>query len=131
MIDLLQAARAPAVVRGPAAQHHHRRPVEVRGGDRADAVGHAGPGGDHGQAGGPGQPGRGLGREHRGLLVPDVDDRHRRLGPGGRVVQGEHVPAGQREQVGHAVPPRYLEGQYPAVPPVRLLITHLAMLPTS
>ena len=56
-----------------------------------------GPGGQHGEAGGPGQPGRGLGREHRGLLVPDVHDPHRRVRLDRPVVEREHVPARQRE----------------------------------
>ena len=43
VVDLLQAARAPAVVRCPAGQHHHRGPVEVSRGDRADAVRHPRP----------------------------------------------------------------------------------------
>ena len=65
--------------------------------DRADAVGDAGAGGEHGQAGGAGELGGGLGREHRGLLVPYVDQAHRRVGLDRAVVEREDVRAGQRE----------------------------------
>ena len=111
MIHLLQAARAPARVGRPPGQHHHRRAVEPRGGHRADRVRHAGPGGDHRQSGRPGQPRGGLRREHRGLLVPHVHQAHGRARRGGavldhRVVQREHMPAGQREHHRYAVLPR-------------------------
>ena len=104
VVDLLQAARAPAVIRRPAAQHDHRGPVEVRRGDRADAVRHPRAGGEDRQAGAAGEPRRRLGREHRGLLVPDVDQAHRRVGLDRPVVEGEHMPAGEGEHRGHVVP---------------------------
>ena len=119
LVDLLQAARTPPVVRGAAAEHDDRGAVEARRRDRADAVGHAGPGGHDGEAGGPGQPGRGLRREHGGLLMPDVDQPDRRPGRPRvhrRVVQREHVTAGQREHGRDAVPPCRRERQRPAVP---------------
>ena len=108
MIYLLQAARAPAVVGGTPGQHHHRGAVEPRGGHRADRVRHARSGGDHGQPGRPGQPRGRLRREHRGLLVPHVHQAHRRASAvlDHRVVEREHVPAGQREHHRYAVPPR-------------------------
>ena len=108
MIHLLQAARAPARVGRPPGQHHHRGAVEPRGGHRADRVRHAGPGGDHRQPGRPGQPRGSLRREHRGLLVPHVHQAHRRAGAvlDHRVVEREHVPAGQREHHRYAVLPR-------------------------
>ena len=115
VVEFLQAARAPPVVRGPAAQDHHGRAVEVGRGDGADAVGHPGPGGQHGQPRGPGQPGGGLRGEHGGLLVPHVHQPHRRVRVHGRVVQREHVPAGQGEHGRHAVPPGRCPGQRAAV----------------
>ncbi len=119
LVDLLQAARTPPVVGGAAAEHDDRCAVEVRRRYRADAVGHAGPGGHHGEARGPGQPGRGLRREDSGLLMPDVDQPDRRPGRPRmhrRVVQREHVAAGQREHGRDAVPPGRPERQRPAVP---------------
>ena len=106
VVDLLQAARAPPVVRSAPAQHHHGRAVEVRRGHRAHAVGHPGPGREHREAGGQREPGGGLGREHRGLLVPHVHDPHRRVRRDRPVVEREHVPAGQREHGLHPVPLR-------------------------
>ena len=108
MIHLLQAARAPAGVGRAAGQHHHRGAVEPRGGHRADRVRHAGPGGDHRQPGRPGQPRGRLRREHRGLLVPHVHQAHRGASVvlDDRVVEREHVPAGQREHHRYAVLPR-------------------------
>ena len=111
MVDLLQAARAPAVVGGPAAQHDDRRAVEVRRHDRADAVGHTGACRHHRQARGPGQPGRRFRGEHRRLLVPDVDQREWGIRVHCRVVQREDVPAGQREHGRDAVPPCRLDRQ--------------------
>ena len=82
MVHLLQAARAPAVVGRAPGQHHHRRAVEPRGRHRADRVGHARPGGDHGQSRRPGQPRGRLRGEDGGLLVPHVHQPQRRFGPG-------------------------------------------------
>ena len=50
VVELLQRTRAPACLRCAATQHDERRAVEVRGGDRAHAVGDAGPGSEHGEA---------------------------------------------------------------------------------
>ena len=97
VVDLLQAPRAPPVVGRAAAEHHHRGSVEVRRRDRADAVGDPRAGGEHGEPGHPVEPGGRLGREHRRLLVPDVDDAHRRICLDRAVVEREDVPAGQRE----------------------------------
>ena len=105
MVHLLQAARAPAVVGRAAGQYHHGRAVEPRGCHRADRVGHARPGGDHGQPGRPGQPRGRLGGEDRRLLVPHVQDAHRRVRLDRRVVEREHVPAGQREHDRYTVLP--------------------------
>ncbi len=108
MVHLLQAARAPAVVRRPPGQHHHRRAVEPRGRHRADRVGHARPGGNRGQPRRPGQPRGRLRREDGGLLVPHVHQAQRRVSPfilDHRVIEREYVPARQREQDRYAVPP--------------------------
>ena len=111
MVELLQAAGAPPRVGGPAAEDDHRRAVEVGRGDGADAVGHPGPRGQHGQPREPGQPGGGLRGEHGGLLVPHVQQPHRRVRVHRRVVEREHVPAGQREHGLHAVRPGRRHGQ--------------------
>jgi hypothetical protein len=97
VVELLQGAAAPPERRGSPAEHHQRRAVEPRGGHGRDAVGDARSGGEDGQAGAAGQLGRRLRREHGGRLVPDVDDRHRRLSLDRAVVQREHVRPGQRE----------------------------------
>lgn len=77
----------------------------MRCGDRADPVGHAWPGSKHGQAGNTGQARRCLGGEHGGLLVPDVEDAHRRVCPDSSVIQRENMPAGQGEHRLDTVPP--------------------------
>ena len=105
MVHLLQAARAPTVVGRAPGQHHHRRAVEPRGRHRADRVGHARAGGDHGQSRRPGQPRGRLRGEDGGLLVPHVHQPQRRVGLDRRVVEREHVPAGQGEQDRYAMPP--------------------------
>ena len=51
MVELLQAAGAPAASGARPPRIDHRRAVEMRRGDGADAVGHPGPGGQHGQPG--------------------------------------------------------------------------------
>ena len=116
VVELLEAAGAPAAGRGPAPQHQHGRAVEVGGGDGADPVGHPGPGGEDGQPGPAQQLGRGLGREHGRLLVADVDQPQRRVGRDRPVVQGEHVPAGQGEQLLDPVAPGRRHGQRAPVP---------------
>ena len=65
LVELLQAAGAPALRRRPAADHDQRRARERRLRHRADAVGHAGTGGEHGEPGCPGQLAGRLGGEHR------------------------------------------------------------------
>ena len=97
VIDLLQAPRAPPVVGRAAAEHHHRGSVEVRRRDRADAVGDPRAGGENGEPRHPAEPGGRLCREDRRLLVPDVDDAHRRICPDRAVVKREDMTAGQRE----------------------------------
>ena len=103
VIDLLQAARTPAVVGRAPGEHHDRGPVEPGRGHRADRVGHAGPRRDRGQPGSTGQPGGRLGREHGGLLVPHVHQWQRRVRVHRRVVEREYVPARQREHRRYAV----------------------------
>ena len=115
VVQFLQAARAPAVVRGPSRQHDHRRAVEVGGGDRAHPVGHPGASRQHRQAGCPGQPRGTLSGEHGGLLMPDVQQPQWRVSLHRPVVEREHMPAGQREHRGHAVPPGGGDGKRPAM----------------
>ena len=110
MVYFLQAARTPAVVRRASGEQHDRRCVEPGGRDRADRVRDARARGHHGQPGRPGQPCGRLGREHCGLLVPHVYQAQRRVGLDRRVVEREDVPAGQREQRPHAMPPRDFDG---------------------
>ena len=92
MVELLEAPGPPAPARGPAPKDQHRRPVEVGGGDRAHPVGHPGPGGQHRHPGSPQQLGRRLGCEHRRLLVPDVDQPHRRVRLHRPVIQRKDMP---------------------------------------
>ena len=116
VVHLLQRALAPQVVGGAAAEHDDRGAVEPGGGHRAHAVGDPGARRDHGEAGGPGEPRGALGGEHGGLLVPHVDQAHRRVGLDRAVVQREHVPAGEGEHGRHAVPLRDRDGVGARVP---------------
>ena len=77
--------------------HDQRRAAELRLGDRADPVGHAGPGGEHGEPGSAGQLAHRLGGEGGGLLVAYVEDPHRRVGGHRAVVHREDVGAGEGE----------------------------------
>ncbi len=88
-------ARPPRITTG--------EPLKPRRGDGADPVGHPGSRGQHGQPRLPGQPGGGLRGEHGGLLVPHVQQPHRRVRVHRRVVEREHVAAGQGEHGQHAV----------------------------
>ena len=97
VVQFLQPARAPAAVRGPAGQHNEGRSVEMGGCHRTDPVGDARAGSQHGQARLPRQARGCLGGEHGRLLVPDIDDRHWRIGSHSAVVEREDVPARQRE----------------------------------
>ncbi len=124
VIEFLQASSAPAEVRRSPAQNHHRGPVEVGGGDRAHAVGHAGARGEHGEPGRSGQLGRRLGRENRGLLMPDIDQPHRRRGLHRAVIQREDVPAGKREHGADAVPARGGDRVRATVAGQRLCLSH-------
>ena len=64
----------PPAVGGGAAADHDQGAAELGLGDGADPVGHAGTGGEHGQAGNPGELAERLGGgEHGGLLVPHVE----------------------------------------------------------
>ena len=100
MIDLLQAAGAPAALGGPAAEHDDRRAVGAGAGDRAHPVGHPGPGGQRADARGPRRLRPALGGEGGGLLVADVDDLDALLPAA--VVEAEEMAAGEREEVGDA-----------------------------
>src|SRR5262249_21729252 len=57
----------------------------------------------HGESGGSGETRGALRREDRRLLVPDVENRHRRIGLDSAVVDGGYVPAGEREHRLHPV----------------------------
>ncbi len=97
LVELLQAAAAPAVGRGAAADDDHGRAGELRLRDRADAVGDARARGEHGEAGNPGQLAGRLGGEGGRLLVAHVEQPHRRVGLDRAVVHREDVRTGQRE----------------------------------
>ena len=100
LVELLEGTGAPAVLRRPAADDDHRRAGELGLGDRGGAVGDARSRGEHGQPRDAGELAGGLGGERGGLLVPDVEQPHRRLagsGVDGGVVHREDVGAGERE----------------------------------
>src|SRR5215469_10311575 len=101
----------------------------MSGRDRADPVGDPGTRGQHGEAGVPRQACRCLRREHRRLLVPDVQDRHRRVGLDRAVVDGEDVTAGQGENRPRAVRPGGGHSLGAAVVNCLLLRSHGATLP--
>ena len=95
MVDLLQRPLPPAQRGRPPAEHHQRRLVLLCGGHRAHPVGDAGTRGQRGDAGHPGHLRPAFGGERGGLLVAGVDQPDA-LGAAA-VVDGEQVPAGQRE----------------------------------
>src|SRR5258708_20196080 len=97
----------------------------MRRGDPADPVRYPGPRGEHCESGRTRQPGSSLRCEHRRLLVPDIDDRHRRGGgcfpppePGhpGAPHGGKcgDTPGGRRPP-----PPRPPPPSAPLSPPIR------------
>jgi hypothetical protein len=114
VVELLEAARAPAELRCPSAEDQHRRGVEESAGQAGDAVGDAGPGGEHGQTGAALELGHRLGGEHGRLLVAYVVDRQ--PGPVEGVVERKNVPAGQREHLAYAEGPQRGEREIAAVP---------------
>ena len=89
------------------ADDDHRRAGELCLRDRADAVGDARAGGQHGEARDAGQLAGRLGRERRGLLVAHVEQPHRRVGLDRAVVHREDVGAGEGEHGLDAVRPRH------------------------
>ena len=95
VVDLLQRAHAPARRRCPAAEHHQRRLVLLRGGHRAHPVGDARARGQRGHPGHPGHLRPALGGEGRGLLVAGVDQPEALVAAA--VIDGKQVAAGQRE----------------------------------
>ncbi len=96
VIELLQRARAPAQLRGPAAEHDERSAVEPGRCDGRDPVGDAGTSGQRGHGRTPGQLGVGLGGERRRLLMTGVEHAHALVAarlvqrPDVTAVQGEH-----------------------------------------
>ena len=82
----------------------------------ADPVRHPRARGDHGEPGSAGEPRGRLGGEHGRLLVPHVNQPHRRVRLHRPVVQREHVPAGQGEHRAHAIPARGSHRVRTAVP---------------
>ena len=113
VVELLQRALAPAHRRGTAAEDEHRRAVLLRRGDRAHPVRHAGAGGQRSHAGLSGDLGPALGGEGGGRLVAHVDEVDALLAAA--VVDREQMPAGQREELGHAVRLEALGHQPPPV----------------
>ena len=101
VVELLQRALAPAHRRRAAAEHEHRRAVLLRGGDRAHAVGHAGPRGERRHARLAGDLGPALRGEGGGRLVAHVDEVDALLAAA--VEDREQVPARKREELRHAV----------------------------
>ncbi len=100
LVELLQRARTPAVLRCATAEDHDRAAVVVGRRDSRDPVRHTGPGGQHGQARPAGQLGQALGSEHRGLLVPHVHQPHRCASPSsGRAVLAPDRGVVQREDM--------------------------------
>jgi hypothetical protein len=97
MVELLERAGAPPVGRCPAAHHDQGGAAELRLGDGADAVGDAGAGCEYGETRLAGQLAHRLGGERGSLLVPDVDDPHRRVGGHRSVVHREDVGPRERE----------------------------------
>ena len=120
LVELLQRAGAPAVLRGAAADDDHRGAGELGLGDGADAVGDARAGGEDGEAGDAGELAGGLGGEGGGLLVAHVEQAHRRalallLRLHRAVVHREDVGAGQGEHRLDAVGAGDVDGQLAAV----------------
>ena len=113
VVDLLEAARAPAHLGGAAAEDDDRGAVGAGAGDRAHPVGDAGAGGQRADAGRAGGLRPALGGERGRLLVADVDDRDALLAAA--VVEAEEVPAGEREEVGDAARLQRLGGEPAAV----------------
>jgi hypothetical protein len=82
-------------------------------GQSGDAVGDAGAGGQDGERRSALELRHRLRREYRRLLVPYVHDAH--AAGMRRVVDRENVPAGQREQLRHAVRPQRGQDQVAAM----------------
>ena len=101
VIDLLQRALAPAHRGRAAAEHDERRVVLERGAHRAHAVGDARAGRERGDARLTGDLRPALGGERGRLFVAGVDEVDALLAAA--VVEREQMPAGQREQLRHAV----------------------------
>ena len=95
VVDLLQRPLSPAQCGRPPAEHHQRRLVLLCGRHRAHPVGDARTRGQCGDAGHPGHLRPAFGGERGGLLVAGVDQPDV-LGAAA-VVDGEQVPAGERE----------------------------------
>ena len=114
VVELLQGPRTPASLRRTPAQDHERRAVEHGRRHGRDPVRHPRARGQGRHTRSPRQLGRALGGEGRGLLVADVDDADVLLHRG--VVQGEDVPAGEREQLLDAEGRERGQRQFPAVP---------------
>ena len=95
------ASRCPSARRRSSAEHNDRRVAGLRGGHRAHPVRHARPGGQRAHAGLARDLRPALGGERRRGLVAHVDDVDALLAAA--VVDREQMPAGQREQLAHAV----------------------------
>ena len=111
VVDLLEAAGAPAHLRGPTAEDDDRRAVGAGAGDGAHPVGDAGSRGQRADARRPRRLRPTLGGEGRGLLVADVDDRDALLAAA--VIEAEEMAAREREEVGDPARAKRL-GRQPA-----------------
>ncbi len=113
VVDLLERAHPPPHLGRAAAERHHRHAVGLRGGDRADAVGHAGAGGEGADARLAGRLGPADRGEGGGLLVAEVDD----VDPLGlaAVVDREEVAAAEGEELADAAALQRLGDQPAAV----------------
>ena len=113
VVHLLEAPLAPTSLRRPAAEHQHRRPVEMRRHHRVHAVDHARTCRQCRDPRGSRQLAVRFGRERSGLLVPDVNDAHPARVQA--VVDRKDVAAGQRVDAVDAVHADRFRDEIPAV----------------
>ncbi len=76
MRNSLQRSEIVLRARGAAADQHHRHTLQLRVGNRGDAIGDAGTGRDHCDADGARQHGMRMRHVHGGPFVAHVDDAH-------------------------------------------------------
>ena len=100
LVDLLERALPALAARTGAAQQQHGRLRHAGPVEGGDGVQMAGPGGDQGDTRLFCQAAPGVGHVHGGGLVPRVDQRD--VAADRRVVDGQDLIAGQREDPAHA-----------------------------